>query len=71
MTSEQLKEVIREGFEYMTQLRTRDSLRFNHGYSNGQIGLCVTAGLLSREDSEALYAECDETYKKMFDKLHH
>lgn len=71
MTSEQMKSLIREGLQFMLQVKTKDALRFNHGYSNGQIGLAASAMLVSREDADMLFNECDEIYKKAFDKLQH
>lgn len=55
----------------MQGVRTKDALRFNHGYSNGQIGLAQSAMLVTREEADALFNECDEIYKKAFDKLQH
>lgn len=71
MTSEQMIGLIRDGLQYMQGLKSRDGLRYNYGYSNGQIGLAASAMLISREDAETLFNECDKIYKKVFDTLQH
>lgn len=71
MTTDQIKAMILEGLQYMQSVRTKDALRFNHGYSNGQIGLAASAMLITREEADVLFNECDKIYKKVFDTLQH
>lgn len=71
MTSDQMKAFIRDGFQYMFALKTADALRYNHGYSHGQIGLASSAMLISSDEAQTLFDESDEIYKKAFDSLQH
>lgn len=71
MTTDQMKSMIREGLQYMHGIRTKDALRYNYGYSNGQIGLAASAMLISNEEADELAQECDKIYKKAFDNLQH